>query len=134
MGEIMLHNCNRSGGGLCALFLIFGVAGVASADQLFFFSGDLRTDATVLSCGTGCTLGPGNTDGDYAQWAAAVYSFNVAAPASVQAITYGYGGGTSLTGTLVPSGGLEPYLSLFDSGGNFLIPRFPESVPRERIW
>jgi len=129
----MSHNWNRFRSGVCALLLILGTAGTASAD-VFFFSGDLRTDATVLSCGTGCTLGPGNTDGDYAQWAAAVYSFNVAAPASVQAITYGYGGGTSLTGTLVPSGGLEPYLSLFDSGGNFLIPRFPESVPRERIW
>jgi hypothetical protein len=36
------------------------------------------------------------------------------------AVTFGYGGGTSGTGVVVPAGGFEPYLSLFDSGGNFL--------------
>jgi hypothetical protein len=34
--------------------------------------------------------------------------------------TFGYGGGTLGTGVVVPAGGFEPYLSLFDSGGNFL--------------
>ena len=42
----------------------------------------------------------------------------------MEAITYSYGGGTSLTGAVVPAGGLEPYLSLFDSGGNFLASTF----------
>ena len=38
----------------------------------------------------------------------------------MSAITYSYGGGTSLTGPSVAAGGLEPYLSLFDASGNFL--------------
>jgi len=37
------------------------------------------------------------------------------------AITYGYGGGVSLTGPIIPAGGLAPYLSLFDASGNFLV-------------
>jgi hypothetical protein len=85
-----------------------------------FFSGDLRTDATVLDCGSGCTLGPSNTDGDYAQWAAVVKTFVVTSASTMQAITYSYGGGTSKTGPVVLAGGLEPYLSLFDAGGDFL--------------
>lgn len=88
--------------------------------NVVFFSGNLRTDATVIDCGIFCTLGPLNTDGDYAQWAAFVTSFTVNTPSTMEAITYGFGGGTSLTGAIVPAGGLEPYLSLFDSGGNFL--------------
>jgi hypothetical protein len=87
---------------------------------VIFLSGDLRTNATVTDCGAGCTLGPSNTDGDYAQWAAVVTPFNVLNNTTMQAITYSYGGGTSLTGPIVSPGGLEPYLSLFDSGGNFL--------------
>lgn len=90
------------------------------AANVIFYSGDLRTNATVTYCGNGCTLGPSNSDGDYAQWAAAVYSFTVSSTTTMEAITYSYGGGTSLTGAIVPAGGLEPYLSLFDSGGNFI--------------
>src|ERR1700753_3532626 len=85
-----------------------------------FFSGNLRTDATVTSCGTGCTLGSGDTDFDYAQFAAVVDSFTVSSTSTMSAITYSYGGGTSLTGASVAAGGLEPYLSLFDASGNFL--------------
>lgn len=91
------------------------------AANAIFYSGNLRTDATVTDCGTGCTLNPSsNTDGDYAQWAAVVYSFPVYSTTTMEAVTYSYGGGTSLTGATVASGGLEPYLSLFDSNGNFL--------------
>jgi hypothetical protein len=42
----------------------------------------------------------------------------------MQAITYSYGGGTSKTGPIVAAGGLEPYLSLFDSTGGFLASTF----------
>ena len=90
------------------------------AANVIFYSGNLRNDATVTYCGTGCTLGSSNTDGDYAQWAAVVYAFTVNTTTTVEAITYGYGGGTSLTGAVVAAGGLEPYLSLFDASGNFL--------------
>ncbi len=36
------------------------------------------------------------------------------------ALTFRYGGGVNSAGAAMPQGGLEPYLSLFDSGGNFL--------------
>jgi hypothetical protein len=90
------------------------------AANVIFYAGNLRTDATVTDCGAGCTLGPSNTDGDYAQWAAVVNTFTVWNTTTMQALTYSYGGGTSLTGPAVPAGGLEPYLSLFDSTGNFI--------------
>ena len=105
--------------GLAVAFTILGGAPRLSANVIFV-SGNLRTNATVTDCGSGCTLGPSNTDAEWAQWAAAVTSFTVSAPTPMEAITYSFGGGTSLTGALVPAGGLEPYLSLFDSGGNFL--------------
>jgi hypothetical protein len=85
-----------------------------------FFSGNLRSDATVTSCGAGCTLAVSDLDPTWAQFAAAVYTFSVPAPSTMYAVTFGYGGGTSGTGALVPAGGFEPYLSLFDAGGQFL--------------
>jgi hypothetical protein len=108
---------------LCAVVVLLGGSRHLSANVIFY-SGDLRTDATVISCGTGCTLGPSNTDGDYAQWAAVLYTFTVNTATAMEAITYSYGGGTSLTGAVVSAGGLEPYLSLFDASGNFLASTF----------
>jgi hypothetical protein len=88
------------------------------AASSIFFSGNLKTDATVTDCqGAPCTL---TSDVDYAQFAAVVDSFNVASTSTMTAITYSYGGGTSVGGQTVASGGLEPYLSLFDASGNFL--------------
>ena len=84
------------------------------------FTGDLRADATFISCGSGCTLGAGNSDSDYAQWAAVERDFTVAASSMVQAISFSYGGGTNGNGTAIAPGGFEPYLSLFDASGNFL--------------
>jgi hypothetical protein len=84
------------------------------------FAGNLRTDATFTSCGAGCMLGPGNTDAEYAQYAAVVRTFNVASPSLMQAITFSYGGGVNGAGITILQGGLEPYLSLFDAGGTFL--------------
>ncbi len=87
-----------------SLCLFLGFATSLHATVLFF-SGDLRDDATVTSCGDSCTLGPGNTDGDYAQYAAVVYSFVVATATPMEGITYSYSGGTSLTGANVNAGG-----------------------------
>ena len=42
---------------------------------------------------------------------------------------FGWGGGTSATGAAVAGGGLEPYLSLFDSAGNFLASSFNSGCP-----
>jgi len=106
---------------VAVLTLTFAGATPRLHAETIFFSGNLRTDATVTSCGDpSCTLGPTSLDSDYAQWAAVVGTFNVTSITSMEAITYGYGGGTSLTGAIVAPGGLEPYLSLFDSTGNFL--------------
>jgi hypothetical protein len=40
------------------------------------------------------------------------------------AITFSYGGGTNGASQVIPQGGFEPYLSLFDAGGNFLASTF----------
>jgi len=100
--------------------LIMAWVGSPLMAETLFFSGNLRTDATVTACGAGCTLGPSNTDYDYANYAAVAIDFTVFTPTTVEALTYSYGGGTSETGAVVPAGGLEPYLSLFDSAGDFL--------------
>jgi hypothetical protein len=101
---------------IATLAVLAGTSPRMAASSLFF-SGNLRTDATSTDCqGTPCTL---TTDGDYAQYAAVVYSFNVASASTMTAITYSYGGGTSMTGALVAAGGLEPYLSLFNADGSF---------------
>jgi hypothetical protein len=111
-----------------ALFAVVILAGASPrlfADSIFF-SGNLRTDATVTtinSCGPACTtgtLGPANSDADYAQYAAVVDSFTISSAEDVRFVTYSYGGGTSVTGAVVAAGGFEPYLSLFDGSGNFL--------------
>src|SRR5277367_446488 len=34
--------------------------------------------------------------------------------------TWGFGGGTNAAGTLVPSGGFDPFAGVFDSGGNLI--------------
>jgi hypothetical protein len=88
------------------------------------FAGNLRTGANVTGCGSGCTLGPSNTDGDFAQWAAVVNHFTVSTSSSMEAITFSYGGGVNGAGHMIAQGGFAPYLSLFDAGGNFLASTF----------
>ena len=94
--------------------------GQSQAGTIQSFTGDLRTDATFISCGSGCTLGAGNSDSDYAQWAAVERDFNVPVSSTVQAITFSYGGGVNGNGLAIAPGGFEPYLSLFDASGGFL--------------
>jgi hypothetical protein len=115
-----MRNLGRSGGGLLAAYLLFVTLPSPAQAGVAFYSGNLRTDAAVFDCGLGCTLGPADADGDFAQWAALLIDFTVSATGPVQAITYGFGGGTSLGGIPVAAGGFAPYLSLFDAGGNFL--------------
>lgn len=82
-----------------------------------FVSGNLRTDATDTRCGSGCTLAAADDDATWAQWAAYNHSFSTAQTGRIQVVTYGYAGGASGTGAVVPAGGFAPYLSLFDSSG-----------------
>ena len=116
---------------LQSLLISVAVACVTSrmSATTLFFHGNLRTDVTATACGPLCTLGPSNTDAEYAQFAAVVVSFSVSTTTAMQAITYGYGGGSSLTGPAVAAGGLESYLSLFDSSGNFLASTYGASCP-----
>lgn len=72
------------------------------------FTGDLRTDATFISCGSGCTLDAGNSDSDHAQWAAVERDFTVPVSSMVQAISFSYGGGTNGNGQAIAPGGFEP--------------------------
>jgi hypothetical protein len=113
-----------------ALRCLFVITLVAAAGRMkafadtISFTGNLRTDANFTSCGPGCTLGPGNTDGDYAQWAAVAVTFPVTSLSQMEAITFSYGGGTNAQGAAIPQSGFEPYLSLFDSAGDFLASTF----------
>ena len=108
---------------LLAISLLLPLS-VSANTQIISYTGNLRNDANVTSCGSGCTLGAGNSDGDYAQWAAVVDTFHVSTPSAMQAITFSYGGGTNGSGQAIVPGGFEPYLSLFDSAGNFLASTF----------
>jgi hypothetical protein len=109
---------------IVAATVLFGATPRLAADVIFF-SGNLRTDATVTACQPSpCTLGPSSSDADYAQFAAVVDMFTVYTPTTMEAISYSYGGGTSLTGPSVAASGLEPYLSLYDASGNFLASTF----------
>jgi len=114
----------RSGVGFLAACLVVLAGQPSARAAAVFYSGNLRTDAVVLDCGPSCTLAPADTDGTFAQFAAVVVPFTVSTAGPVQVITYGFGGGTSIGGHVVLAGGLEPYLSLFDSGGNFLSSTF----------
>jgi len=110
-----------------SIVLFCGIAAVSfhGSAAVISFTGNLQSDATVLACGSGCTLGPGNSDSDFAQWAAVVRTFAVVVTSTMQAITFSYGGGVNGQGAAIPQGGFEPYLSLFDSGGAFLASTFP---------
>jgi len=106
------------------LYLFLPLLIVPAQAEVISFVGNLRTDANVISCGSGCTLGPSNTDGDFAQWAAVVDDFTVSDTSTMQAITFSYGGGVNGNGQTIAQGGFEPYLSLFDASGNFLASTF----------
>jgi hypothetical protein len=107
-------------GNLAIGALLLSVFTTPSGATTSSFTGDLRTDATFTDCGSGCTLGAGNSDGDYAQYAAVVRSFTVSTLSAMQALTFSYGGGTNGNGDSILEGGFQPYLSLFDNSGNFI--------------
>lgn len=45
------------------------------------------------------------------------FTFTVTTPSTVTLRSYGYAGGTNAAGTLIPRGGFDPVLALFDSTG-----------------
>jgi hypothetical protein len=91
----------------CCLPAVLAGAWLASARANTISStGDLRSDATLLSCGLGCTLGPGDSDSDFAQWAVVVRDFRVSTASTMQAI-FSYGGGVNGQGEVIGQGGFE---------------------------
>lgn len=107
----------------CLFILALFTLAAANAETISF-TGNLRTDANVIACGSGCTLDASNTDADFAQLAAVVDDFTVTTDSDMEAITFSYGGGVNGAGTTIAQGGFEPYLSLFDSIGDFLASTF----------
>jgi len=105
-------------------FVVCVLAPAVPASTILSFTGDLRTDANFVDCGLGCSLGSGNTDGDYAQWAAVSLSFVVPVSSTMTAITFSYGGGVNGSGASIAEGGFQPYLSLFNGSGAFLASTF----------
>lgn len=69
-----------------------------------------------LASATDLTLQGSFTVDDQVQ----LFDMTVATPGSVDIRSYGYAGGTTSTGRLVPAGGLDTTLTLFSSAGAFL--------------
>ena len=108
---------------------LLAMSAAAAHGGVISFVGDLRADANFTACGDLCTLDAGNTDVDYAQWAAFSANFAVPVTSIMSAISFSYGGGTNGNGALIAQNGFEPYLSLFDGSGNFLASTFWNHLP-----
>ena len=78
-----------------ALTLSVGQAGAVPMD--FSFTGNLANDDDVQ-----------------------LFNFSVAAPSIVTLRTWSYAGGTNAAGDVIPAGGFDPILALFDSAGNLI--------------
>ena len=73
----------------------------------------LCTMATHLSAAPISATGVFTTDDQVAS-----ISFSLSAPATVTALTWSYAGGVNQAGTIIPQGGFDPWLAIFDAGGN----------------
>ncbi len=70
----------------------------------------------LISRATNITLEGNFTADDNVQ----LFSVSLTAPAAVDFRSYGYAGGTTSTGTVVPRGGFDTILSLFGASGTFI--------------
>jgi hypothetical protein len=70
----------------------------------------------LISRATNITLQGNFTADDNVQ----LFSVSIAAPAAVDIRSYGYAGGTTSTGTVVPRGGFDTILTLFNASGIFI--------------
>jgi len=82
--------------GVRVAVLCFAFAGAAWANS-FSFAGTFSTDDQL-----------------------AQILFTLAAPATVTTVTWSYAGGTDQAAQVIPEGGFDPWLSIFDSSGNLL--------------
>ena len=83
--------------GISALFAVNMAMSATAAANDFSFMGALTADDDVL-----------------------LFDFTVDEPSVVTLRTYNYAGGLTASGTLVPPGGFDPILALFDNEGNFI--------------
>jgi hypothetical protein len=81
------------GRALIVASLLFGLSSPSQAAN-FSFTGTFTGDADVQ-----------------------LFGFTVGAPSNVTLLTYSYAGGTNAAGDVIPRGGFDPILSLFDSSG-----------------
>jgi hypothetical protein len=58
-----------------------------------------------------------------------LFQFSLSSDASVTLRTYSYGGGTMADGTVIPAGGFDPILTVFDSAGNEIADNDDGSCP-----
>jgi len=84
----------RKGVVLMATCIVFG--GVVSASN-FSFTGSFSTDDQLQTL-----------------------LFNLSATATVTTVTYSYAGGTNQAGMMIPEGGFDPWLAIFDSTGSLV--------------
>lgn len=100
--------------------VLLSLSGHPLSASTISYTGNLRSNANVTSCGSGCVLDSTNSDADYAQYAALVVPIAVLSSSTLQAISFSYGGGTNAAGMTIANSGFESYFSLFDASGNFL--------------
>lgn len=93
--------------------------------RLPFFHTTIRLAALLFSLGCSGTAfavpmdfsftGTFNADDDVQ-----LINFTTDGASTVRLISYSYGGGTQADGNIVPAGGFDPILALFDSAGNLV--------------
>ncbi len=86
----------------------------------------LRADAAALSF-------TGMLDADDA---VQTFTFTLSAPGSVTIQTWSYAGGSNAAGTLIPQGGFDPGIALFDELGSLLVSQddaAPGDVPADPL-
>ena len=81
----------------------------------FFCIGLFCVIATAASADSFSFQGTFQTDNDVQ-----LFSFTIAADSTVTFLTLGYAGGTNAAGTVIPAGGFDSLLTLFDSSGNYI--------------
>lgn len=62
-----------------------------------------------------------------------LFTFNLASSSTVTLETWSYAGGTDAQGTVIPSGGFQPYISLFSGSGTFINTSVSGSCPPQNV-
>ncbi len=79
------------------LLLVLSALSAPAYSADFSFTGNLPNDDSVL-----------------------LFQFTIAAPGNVTLVSYSYAGGTNASSQVIPAGGFDPILSVFDASGAFI--------------